>query len=346
MPDYKEEDVAESYLALSRAGFASSETAHATDTLIVKDVGERAEDNNAQASDSLSVAVEGAACEEIDDDHVALVNGQPFIQLPKDLYIPPDAMEVVLETFEGPLDLLLYLIRKQNLDILSVSVARITQQYMDYIAFMKTLRLELAAEYLVMAALLGEIKSRSLLPRQKDDEGEEEDPRVELLRRLQEYERYKKVAEDIEQLPRMGRDTFSGSASPPDYSRPIVHPDVNMKDLLWAFRDILARADMFESHHVTKEALSTRERMSEVLSLVGSDGAFVPFISLFRIEEGKLGVVVTFLAVLELIKESLLEIVQNEPFAPIHVRSRGSSESERDEALEIEPLEDNTSAGI
>ncbi len=254
-------------------------------------------------------------------DAFARVNGEPYTDLPKDLYIPPDALEVVLEAFEGPLDLLLYLIRRQNLDILNIPVAQITRQYMAYIEFVKNMRLELAAEYLVMAALLGEIKSRSLLPRPKEDEGEEEDPRVELIRRLQEYERYKKVAEGIEALPRMGRDTFSVKAAPPAYRGEKVHPDVDLREVLLAFKEVLTRADMFESHHVAKEALSTRERMSQVLSQLNSD-QFVPFVSLFKVDEGRLGVVVTFLAILELVKESLLELVQNEPFAPIHVRAK------------------------
>jgi len=254
----------------------------------------------------------------------ALVYGEAFTKLPQDLYIPPDALEVILEAFEGPLDLLLYLIKRQNLDILDIPVAQITSQYMEYVELMKSLNLELAAEYLVMAALLGEIKSRMLLPRQEDAEDEELDPRAELIRRLQEYERYKKAAEDIDTLPRVGREVHIVSAEPPNYEREKVHPDVDLKEVLLALQDVLHRADMFESHQVTREKLSTRERMTQVLERLGHE-RFVPFVSLFNYEEGRLGVVVTFLAILELVKESLLELVQSEPFGPIHVKARAAA---------------------
>jgi len=249
------------------------------------------------------------------------VYGEAITQLPLDLYIPPDALEVFLETFEGPLDLLLYLIKKQNLDILDIQVAEITRQYVAYVDMMKSLQLELAAEYLVMAALLSEIKSRSLLPRPKEDEGEEEDPRAELIRRLQEYERYKKAAEGIDELPRLGRDIFAASAKPPEYSADRPLPDVDLKDLLFSLKDVLLRSDMFESHHVTAERLSTRERMTQVLQAIRGKG-FVPFVNLFHMEEGRIGVVTTFLALLELVREQLLELVQSEPMAPIHVRAK------------------------
>lgn len=254
----------------------------------------------------------------------ALVYGQAFTKLPQDLYIPPDALEVILEAFEGPLDLLLYLIKKQNLDILDIPVAQITSQYMEYVELMKSLNLELAAEYLVMAALLGEIKSRMLLPRQAGEEEEEHDPRAELIRRLQEYERFKKAAEDIDVMPRVGREVHLVSADPPEYERPRLHPDVDLREVLLALQDVLHRADMFESHQVTREKLSTRERMTEVLERLGHD-RFIPFVALFRYEEGRLGVVVTFLAILELVKESLVELVQSEAFAPIHVRARAAA---------------------
>ncbi|MDX1692529.1 MAG: segregation/condensation protein A, partial [Ketobacteraceae bacterium] len=231
----------------------------------------------------------------------AIVQGQRLTELPKDLYIPPDALEVILEAFEGPLDLLLYLIKKQNLDILNIPVAQITHQYMQYVELMKSLNLELAAEYLVMAALLGEIKSRSLLPRQEEAEDDEMDPRAELIRRLQEYERYKKAAEDIDELPRVGRDVFVSQAQPPDFRREKPYPEVDLRELLLAFREVLHRADMFESHQVQREKLSTRERMAQVLDQIKGQ-KFVPFVSLFQVEEGRLGVVVTFLAVLELVK--------------------------------------------
>ncbi len=251
----------------------------------------------------------------------AIVMGKAVTELPKDLYIPPRALEVILEAFEGPLDLLLYLIRRQNLDILDIDVSRITEQYMEYVELMDAMQFELAAEYLLMAAVLAEIKSRMLLPRSVDVDEDEEDPRAQLIRRLQEYERFKKAAEDIEELPRNERDTFVASAEPPDLQRARPDPDVDMRELLVALSEVLRRADMYEHHHIQREALSTRERMSEVLeALAGRQ--FVPFVTLFDPKEGRLGVVVTFLAVMELIKESLVEIVQSEPFAPIHVKAR------------------------
>jgi segregation and condensation protein A len=251
----------------------------------------------------------------------AVVMGQAVTELPKDLYIPPQALEVFLEAFEGPLDLLLYLIRRQNLDILEINVAEITAQYMHYVELMDAIQFELAAEYLLMAAMLAEIKSRMLLPRSVEIEDEEEDPRAQLIRRLQEYERYKKAAEDIEELPRIERDTWVGSANPPDLNRTRADPDVDMRELLLALSEVMRRADMFESHHISREALSTRERMSQVLERL-SGQQFVPFVSLFSAAEGRLGVVVTFLAIMELIKEALVEIVQTDNFGPIHVKAR------------------------
>ncbi|MCL4104139.1 UNVERIFIED_CONTAM: hypothetical protein GTU68_035001 [Idotea baltica] len=251
----------------------------------------------------------------------AVVMGQAVTELPKDLYIPPQALEVFLEAFEGPLDLLLYLIRRQNLDILEVDVSDITEQYMRYVDLMDAMQFELAAEYLLMAAVLAEIKSRMLLPRSSDLEEDEEDPRAQLIRRLQEYERFKKAAADVDELPRLGRDTWMGSGNPPDLDRARPDPDVDMRELLMALSEVVRRADMFESHQVTREALSTRERMSQVLEQLAGE-QFVPFVSLFTAEEGRLGVVVTFLAVMELMKESLVEIVQTENFGPIHVKGR------------------------
>ena len=251
----------------------------------------------------------------------AVVMGQAVTELPKDLYIPPQALEVFLEAFEGPLDLLLYLIKRQNLDILEIDVSRITEQYMHYVDLMDAMQFELAGEYLLMAAMLAEIKSRMLLPRSSEVEDDEEDPRAQLIRRLQEYERFKKAAEDIEEMPRVERDTWVGSANPPNLNRTRPDPDVDMRELLLALGEVMRRADMFESHHIQREALSTRERMSEVLDAL-SGQQFVPFVSLFTSSEGRLGVVVTFLAVMELIKESLVEIVQTESFGPIHVKAR------------------------
>ncbi len=253
---------------------------------------------------------------------LALVYGEAVTELPQDLYIPPDALEVFLEAFEGPLDLLLYLIRKQNIDILDIPVAEITRQYMGYVELMKSVRLELAAEYLVMAAMLAEIKSRMLLPRSAIAEDEEDDPRAELIRRLQEYERFKAAAENVDRLPRLGRDISVPRLDAPEARARKLLPEVSLEELLLSMAEVLRRADMFESHQVTREALSTRERMSEVLERL-KGGGFVAFVALFSAEEGRLGVVVTFMAVLELIKESLVELVQNEPFAPIHVRLRG-----------------------
>jgi segregation and condensation protein A len=251
----------------------------------------------------------------------AIVHGKSITELPKDLYIPPDALEVILEAFEGPLDLLLYLIRRQNLDILDINVAEITRQYMQYIELMDAMQFELAAEYLLMAAMLAEIKSRVLLPRSSEAEEDEEDPRAQLIRRLQEYERFKQAAEDLDALPREGREVFPGGAEPPERESRRADPPVDMKELLLVLGEVLRRADMFESHQVERERLSTRERMSQVLEKL-KGGQFMPFVTLFTVQEGKLGVVVTFLAVMELVKESLIELLQTETYGPIHVKAR------------------------
>lgn len=256
----------------------------------------------------------------------AIVEGKPMTQLPLDLYIPPDALEVFLEAFEGPLDLLLYLIKRQNLDILDIQVAEITRQYMDYIDLMSDLQLELAAEYLVMASVLAEIKSRMLLPRQTEAEDDEEDPRAELIRRLQEYERFKQAAMDIDELTRLDRDIWVAGADLPQIDKPKPLPDVQLQEMLLVLSKVLKRAESYASHHVALEPLSTRERMSKILDRVHQAGdQFVPFMSLFTAEEGRAGVIVTFLATMELIKESLLEIVQTEPFAPIHVKAKANA---------------------
>lgn len=253
---------------------------------------------------------------------VARVRGEVMTHLPDDLYIPPDALQVFLEAFEGPLDFLLYLIRAQNLDILDISVSRITHQYLEYVELMQKLNFDLAAEYLLMAAWLGEIKSRSLLPRPKTAEGEEEvDPRAELIRRLQEYERFKKAAERIDALPCEGRDFFVAAARQPEFTRQIAPPQVELHELLLALQDVLRRADLYESHQISKEGLSMRERMSDMLERLRGIG-FLPFVALFRVEEGRLGVVVSFMAILELVKEGLIDLVQTAAFADIHVRAR------------------------
>lgn len=253
---------------------------------------------------------------------IALVQDEPLSVLPHDLYIPPEALMVILEAFEGPLDLLLYLIRRQNLDVLDIPIFEITKQYMDYIAMMQELDLEVAAEYLVMASMLAEIKSRMLLPRPTEAD-DEEDPRAELVRRLQEYERFKKAAMDIEDMPRMERNIQPALTELPELQKRQPEPDVQLQELLIAFKDVLQRADQFTSHQIRREPLSVRERMSKVL-LALSDEQFTEFTSLFTPEEGRMGVVVTFLAVLELVKESMIDFVQSKPFAPIYLKPAGS----------------------
>ncbi len=251
----------------------------------------------------------------------ARVGAQLLAELPKDLYIPPDALEVFLETFEGPLDLLLYLIKRENLDILDIPIAEITRQYVQYIELMKELRLELAAEYLLMAAMLAEIKSRMLLPMPPaTDEELEGDPRAELVRRLQEYERYKQAAQDLDALPRVERDIHIGQAQFPDKTSWRVLPEVSLEAVVRAFGDVMQRAALFEHHHIQREPLSVRERMTSVLNSLTSD-SFSAFSDLFSVEEGRAGVVVTLLAVLELTRQSLVEMVQNEPFGPIYVKA-------------------------
>ena len=255
----------------------------------------------------------------------AVVNGEPISQLPRDLYIPPQALEVFLEAFEGPLDLLLYLIRRQNVDILDIPIAEITRQYTQYIELMQDLQLELAGEYLVMAATLAEIKSRMLLPRPAAaGEAGEDDPRAELVRRLQEYERFKRAALDIDALPRLERDVWPASAELKDRPVARVLPQVTLQEMLLAFKEVAARAQMFAHHHVRREGLSVRERMSNVLAAL-ERGSFVPFAELFQPEEGRSGVTVTFVAILELVRESLIDIVQAEPYAPLHVRSAAAN---------------------
>jgi segregation and condensation protein A len=249
----------------------------------------------------------------------AIVQGAPLTELPNDLYIPPEALEVFLEAFEGPLDLLLYLIKKQNLDILDIPIADITAQYMKYIELMDVLQLELAGEYLVMGAVLAEIKSRMLLPRLGDDE-DEEDPRAELVRRLQEYERYKQSAEELDTLPRVERDIFRTVVDFTDRKTVRKPPDVGLDQILHAFADVLVRAEMYTHHILHREALSVRERMTNILDQI-RDHDFVDFKDLFTPEEGKAGVIVSLLAVLELVKESLIDMVQNEVNGPIYIRA-------------------------
>ncbi len=250
----------------------------------------------------------------------AVVNGEPISQLPHDLYIPPQALEVFLEAFEGPLDLLLYLIRRQNLNILDIPLAEITRQYMQYIELMQELQLELAGEYLVMAATLAEIKSRMLLPRPKPAGEEGEDPRAELVRRLQEYERFKRAAEGIDALPRLERDVWPTSAELRERRVVDTLPQITLQEMLVAFKDVVARSEMFAHHHIQRERLSVGERMSDILAALRV-GGFVAFPQLFRPEEGRMGITVTFVALLELLREGLIEIVQAEAYAPLHVRA-------------------------
>ena len=252
---------------------------------------------------------------------LAYVAGEAITEAPKDLYIPPDALEIFLEAFEGPLDLLLYLIKRQNIDILEINVADITDQYMAYVELMHASQFELAAEYLVMAAMLAEIKSRILLPRQEEEEAEEGDPRMQLIRRLQEYERFKQAAEDINELPRMDRNYHRAKAAIPEIERITPDPAVDLQEILIVLSGVLRRADMFEHHHIQFETLSTREKMSEIMVHL-SGHKFVPLSSLLAKDEGRLGIVVTFLAVMELMKDSMVEIVQTDPFGPIHLKSR------------------------
>lgn len=255
----------------------------------------------------------------------ALVQGEPLTVVPKDLYIPPDALEVILDAFEGPLDLLLYLIKRQNLDVLNVPIADITRQYMSYIDMMQTLRIELAAEYLLMAAMLAEIKSRMLLPR-ADEFEDEDDPRAELIRRLQEYERFKSAAQNIDELPRVGREVYLADAVPPEMQQEKPAVEVDLKELLMAFKEAMARADMYTHHQIQREALSVRERMSRVLEAISATD-FIDYTQLFSIEEGRRGVVVTLLAILELVKEQLIEMVQSKAFASIHIKAASGSQS-------------------
>ena len=262
----------------------------------------------------------------------AIVDGEAVSEPPHDLYIPPQALKVFLEAFEGPLDLLLYLIRRQNLDVLDIPIAEVTRQYMQYIDLMRELELELAGEYLLMAAMLAEIKSRMLLPRASSEAQEEVDPRAELARRLQEYERYKRAAEDIDRLGRLERDVFTATAGLAERKVVEMLPEVTLDEMLLAFRDVVQRAAMFAHHHVQRERLSVRQRMTEILDRV-RDAEFVDFPQLFRVEEGRMGVTVTFVAILELLREGLLNIVQTEAHGLLHVRAAVPQPAANDDAV-------------
>lgn len=254
---------------------------------------------------------------------IAYIAGAAVEELPGDLYVPPNALEVYLEAFEGPLDLLLYLIKRQNIDILEVDVAEITDQYMAYIELMQAGQFELAAEYMVMAAMLAEIKSRILLPRPESaDEEEEADPRMQLIRRLLEYERYKTAAENLDELPRLNRETRQARAGLPEFERTIPEPVVELSDLLAAMADALRQAELFEHHHVSLESISTEEKIGHLLRSLEKN-RFVPLVSLLDPREGRLGVVVTFLAIMEMMRGAIVEIVQSDIFGPIHLRLAG-----------------------
>jgi segregation and condensation protein A len=247
----------------------------------------------------------------------AIVQGTPLEKWPKDLYVPPDALQVFLEGFEGPLDLLLYLAQRQNLDILNIPIAEIIGQYLKYIDLMKEMHLDLAAEYLVMAAMLTEIKSRLLLPSSKES-GSEDDPRNKLVEQLREYAQYKQAAQDLDALPRIGREIFIASIEKPKIPKEVIIPEINWEALLVAMRDVMARTVLFTSHQVLREPLSVRERMSLILETLKTS-QHIDFVDCFTLEEGRSGVVVTVLALLELTKESLVQIVQQKPFDMIQI---------------------------
>jgi segregation and condensation protein A len=274
---------------------------------------------SSDSSISLSISSSTKNASDQSEMPFALVQGEPLTMIPQDLYIPPDALQVFLDAFEGPLDLLLYLIKRQNLDVLNIPIAMITKQYMEYIDLMDTMALELAAEYLVMAAMLAEIKSRMLLPRPEEC-ADEDDPRAELIRRLQEYEQFKKAAEDMDALDRLERDIFLTNIEVPKFEVEMPLPDVRINDLVMAFRDVVNRAEQYASHHVQREPLSVRERMVFVLETLSSD-RFTSFLDLFDPREGRMGLVVSFLAILELLKESMIELVQSESYAPIYIKA-------------------------
>ena len=260
----------------------------------------------------------------LDIHPIAKVLGSPVHDLPDDLYIPPDALEVFLETFEGPLDLLLYLIRRQGFSIVDIPVADITKQYIAYIEMMSEIKIELAAEYLLMAAILAEIKSKLLLPRPTDIEGDDHDPRAELIRRLQEYEQFKAAALELEQLTRLERDVHEIDTDTSQIRVNKVYPEVDLQEVLKAFRDVLRRADQVTHHQIRREPLSVRERMSRILGVLQAN-ARLPFSALFDTSEGRAGVVVSLLAILEMSKERIIEIIQDEPLGPLEIRALSAS---------------------
>ncbi len=255
------------------------------------------------------------------------VFGEAITELPQDLYIPPGALKVFLEAFEGPLDLLLYLIKKQRIDILNIPIVDITRQYVEYVELMQEMQIELASEYLVMAAMLAEIKSRLLLPAppSTDDAEEAEDPRAELMRRLQEYERYKQAAEQLDAMARVDRDIFLAEVVKPQLTDSAPPPVVAYDEILKAFQTVMRRASLYTNHQVAHEALSVRERMTVVLERVNAD-EFIEFTRLFDVKEGRVGVVVSLIAILELVRQKVLELVQAEDSGPIHIKATTAAE--------------------
>ena len=294
--------------------------------------------NSPDSSDNTTVKTLSLVQPQQNEMPFAFIAGEPLTEMPKDLYIPPDALEIFLEAFEGPLDLLLYLIKRQNLDILNIPIAEITKQYTTYIDLMEVLQLELVGEYLVMAAMLAEIKSRMLLPRINEEEADENDPRAELIRRLQEYERFKTAAEDIDKLPRLERDTFVVEADVIERTIVKHEPVVELKEILLAFAAVVKRSEMYTHHHINFEKLSVRQRMGDLLMRL-DDENYIEFSELFDVSEGRMGVVVTLLAILELTKEALMDIIQAEPYAKIHVKRATMKSSEESEIAAADNLE-------
>ena len=258
-----------------------------------------------------------------EDSVVAHVGGNPVAELPKDLHIPPEALRVFIELFEGPLDLLLYLVRRQNIDILEIEVAEITKQYIDYINLMESLEIDLAGEYLAMAATLTEIKSRMLLPRTGEDE-EEEDLKEELIRRLQEYEEIKCAAGLLEELPRLERDIHLLSVEKPVIEEDIPEVEVDLKEVLIAFSAVLRRAEMFSKHQVEYETLSVRDSMASILTKLNLQDGYLSFHDLFEAEYGRMEIIVNFLALMELLRESLIDLVQTQAYSEIHIKAVNS----------------------
>jgi len=249
----------------------------------------------------------------------ATVAGEALTVWPKDLYIPPDALEVILEAFSGPLDLLLYLIRKQNLDILDIPIAEITRQYMKYIEFMRQIRFDLAGEYLVMAATLAEIKSRMLLPKSEDADENDEDPRAMLVLRLQEYERFRIAAQQLDTRPRLERDLYLAYARLEDPTPQKIETKVELNDLIEAMRSAMILAERHRHLKITREVLSVRDRMVQILDQIKT-GEYARIESFFSVEEGRMGLVVSFIAILELVRDGLLRFTQNKDLAPIYVK--------------------------